>query len=283
MRHQPMCLRAHDLTIRYGQRTALSGFALKLEPGEVRALIGPNGSGKSTALQALAGLVRVAAGAVEIEGRSVFSMGRRELARHLAFLPQQPVAPDEMTVGQLVRQGRFAHVGLFKSYGPEDEAAIDWALECTGLGPFSERPLNALSGGERQRAWISAALAQEARILFLDEPTTFLDIGYQVELLDLVYRLSRERGVSVVMAIHDLNQAMSVADRISILETGRCVFDGEPEALASSGLIERVFRVHGRFVDLAPDAPPHFDVDLLRRQGPVGVMPQAVGTPSPPA
>ncbi len=113
-----MLLHARDLTVRYGQRTALSGFALQLEPGEVRALIGPNGSGKSTALQALAGLVGAAAGRVEIEGRSVFAMGRRELARHLAFLPQQPVAPDEMTVGQLVRQGRFAHVGLFKSYGP---------------------------------------------------------------------------------------------------------------------------------------------------------------------
>ena len=278
-----MLLHARDLTVRYGRRTALSDFALQLEPGEVRALIGPNGSGKSTALQALAGLVRATNGEVRIEGRSVFDMGRRELARHLAFLPQQPVAPDEMTVGQLVRQGRFAHVGLFKSYGPDDEAAIGWALDCTGLARFAERPLTALSGGERQRAWISAALAQEARILFLDEPTTFLDIGYQVELLDLVYRLSRDRGVSVVMAIHDLNQAMSVADRICVLEAGRCVFDGEPGALASSGLIERVFRVQGRFVDLAPDAPPHFDVDLLRRHGPVGVMPQAAGRPSPSA
>ena len=278
-----MLLHARDLTVRYGRRTALSDFALQLEPGEVRALIGPNGSGKSTALQALAGLVRATNGEVRIEGRSVFDMGRRELARHLAFLPQQPVAPDEVTVGQLVRQGRFAHVGLFKSYGPDDEAAIGWALDCTGLARFAERPLNALSGGERQRAWISAALAQEARILFLDEPTTFLDIGYQVELLDLVYRLSRDRGVSVVMAIHDLNQAMSVADRICVLEAGRCVFDGEPGALASSGLIERVFRVQGRFVDLAPDAPPHFDVDLLRRHGPVGVMPQAAGRPSPSA
>ncbi|WP_062117739.1 ABC transporter ATP-binding protein [Aureimonas sp. AU40] len=278
-----MILNACDLTVRYGQRTALSGFSLQLEPGEVRALIGPNGSGKSTALQALAGLVRAAGGWVEIEGRSVFAMGRRDLARQLAFLPQQPVAPDEMTVGQLVRQGRFAHVGLFRTYGEGDEAAIAWALECTGLSSFSQRPLSDLSGGERQRAWISAALAQEARILFLDEPTTFLDIGHQVELLDLVYRLSRERGVAVVMAIHDLNQALSVADRISVLEAGRRVFDGEPGALAASGLIERVFRVQGRFVDLAPDAPPHFDVDLLRRHGSVRVAPQAAGTLSPPA
>ncbi|MBB4000707.1 ABC transporter ATP-binding protein [Aureimonas pseudogalii] len=278
-----MPLAASDLTVRYGPRTALSGFGLQLEPGEVRALIGPNGSGKSTALQALAGLVRPASGRTEIDGRPVTAMSRREVARHLAFLPQQPVAPDEMTVGQLVRQGRFAHVGLFRAYGPQDEAAIAWALDCTGLSNFAERRLIALSGGERQRAWISAALAQEARILLLDEPTSFLDIGYQVEVLDLVHRLSRERGVAVIMAIHDLNQALSIADRISVLKGGICVFDGEPDALAASGLIERVFRVRGRFVDIAPGAPPHFDVDLLRRRGLASTPAQgaqAAGTPS---
>lgn len=257
-------LSCDGVSVRYGSREALSDFTLALAPGEIRALIGPNGSGKSTALQALAGLIKPARGKVDVAGKPMTAMSRRAIARHLAFLPQQPIAPDEMTVAELVRQGRFAHVGLFRSYGRRDEEAIAWALESTGLADFADRSLRELSGGERQRAWISAALAQEAQILLLDEPTSFLDIGFQIEVLDLVHRLSRERGVTIVMAIHDLNQAMSICDRISLMEKGRHAFDGKPRALAASGLIERVFRVQGRFVDLASGAAPHFDVHLAR-------------------
>lgn len=260
-----MLLSCSSLSVAYGCRKALNAFDLSLRKGEIRALIGPNGSGKSTALQTLAGLIKPAEGKVEIDCRPIASMSRRQLARHLAFLPQQPSAPDEMTVEQLVRQGRFAHVGLFRSYGVQDEEAIRWALDSTGLAGFADGSLRELSGGERQRAWISAALAQEAQILLLDEPTSFLDIGYQIEILDLVYRLSREKGVTVVMSIHDLNQAMSICDHISLLEKGELVFDGEPKGLAESGLIEKVFRVKGNFVQIAPNAPPHFDVELARR------------------
>lgn len=259
-----MPLTCSQLSVRYGPRLALKGFQLALQKGEVRALIGPNGSGKSTALQALAGLIAPAGGQAEIEGVAVASMSRRAIARKLAFLPQQPTAPDEMTIAQLVRQGRFPHVGLFRSYARRDEEAIEWALESTGLTSLADRTLQELSGGERQRAWISAALAQEAGILLLDEPTSFLDIGYQVEVLDLVHRLSREKGVTVVMAIHDINQAIAVSDRISLLEKGELRFDGEPRALATSGLIEKTFRVKGRFVEVAPGKPPHFDVELAR-------------------
>lgn len=260
-----MPLSCSNLSVQYGKRKALNRLSLTLQPGEVRALIGPNGSGKSTALQALAGLAKPSEGNAAIDGVTVSSLSRRQLAKRLAFLPQQPVAPDEMTVEQLVRQGRFAHVGLLRSYKAEDEAAIQWALECTGLAGHANRILRELSGGERQRAWISAAVAQEAQVLLLDEPTSFLDIGYQIEVLDLVHHLSRERGVTVIMAIHDLNQAMSVSDRISLLAQGEHLFDGKPDDLARSGLIEQVFRVKGRFVDIAPDAPPHFDVELARR------------------
>ena len=191
-------------------------------------------------------------------------MSRKAIAKKLAFLPQQPAAPDEMTIAQLVRQGRFPHVGLFRSYNRQDEQAIEWALESTGLERLADRTLQELSGGERQRAWISAALAQEAGILLLDEPTSFLDIGYQVEVLDLVHRLSRERGVTIVMAIHDINQAIAISDRISLLEKGELRFDGDPRELAGSGLIEKTFRVKGKFVEVGPGKPPHFDVDLLK-------------------
>ncbi|MGG6892447.1 MULTISPECIES: ABC transporter ATP-binding protein [Rhizobium] len=259
-----MPLSCSQLSVFYGRRKALDGFKLSMKQGEIRALIGPNGSGKSTALQALAGLLVPAEGEVTIEDVSVANMSRRAIAKKLAFLPQQPSAPDEMTVAQLVRQGRFAHVGLFRSYDRRDEEAIDWALDSTGLSSLADRTLRELSGGERQRAWISAALAQEAGILLLDEPTSFLDIGYQVEVLDLVHRLSRERGVTIIMAIHDINQAIAVSDRISLLEKGELRFDGEPSVLAESGLIEKTFRVKGRFVQVSPDAPPHFDVELTR-------------------
>lgn len=259
-----MPLRCTQLSVNYGRRKALNGFWLSVEKGEIRTLIGPNGSGKSTALQAMAGLIRPAEGQAKIGDVAVTSMSRRTIAKKLAFLPQQPSAPDEMTIAQLVRQGRFPHVGLFRSYDHKDEAAIEWALESTGLTRLANRTLQELSGGERQRAWISAALAQEAAILLLDEPTSFLDIGYQVEVLDLVHRLSREKGVTIVMAIHDINQAIAISDRISLLERGELRFDGEPKALAESGLIEKTFRVKGRFVEVAPDKPPHFDVELTR-------------------
>lgn len=259
-----MPLRCSGLSVAYGPRLALKAFDLTLGKGEIRVLIGPNGSGKSTALHALAGLITPSDGAVSVGGKAIGSFSRRDLAKHLSFLPQQPAAPDEMTVEQLVRQGRFAHVGLFRSYSAQDIDAVRWALECTGLTGLAERNLRELSGGERQRAWISAALAQEAEILLLDEPTSFLDIGHQVEVLDLVCRLSRERDVTIVMAIHDLNQAMSVCDRISLLDKGERVFDGVPADLAASGLIERIFNVRGRFVTLADSRAPHFDVELAR-------------------
>ncbi|MFC2253019.1 ABC transporter ATP-binding protein [Labrys portucalensis] len=263
-----MILSCSALSVSYGSHKALQRFDFRLERGEIRALIGPNGSGKSTALQATAGLIQPSAGRVTLDGRTLSTMSRRELARRLSFMPQQPQAPDEMTVEQLVRQGRFAHVGLLRSYGPADFDAIDWALESTGLTALAQRSLRQLSGGERQRAWISAALAQQADIIMLDEPTSFLDIGHQVEVLELLTRLARERAVTVVMALHDLNQAMAVCDRISLLEEGRLVFDGTAEALAASGLIERVFNVRGRFVSLGPGSAPHFDVEIGARPPP---------------
>ncbi|GAB3123982.1 ABC transporter ATP-binding protein [Novispirillum itersonii] len=251
-----------SLSVVYGRRQALSDFRLSMAPGEIRGLIGPNGSGKSTALQTVAGLIRPAAGQVEIDGTAVHGLPRRVLAQKLAYLPQHPAAPEDMTVEHLVRQGRFAHVGLFRRYGPEDEEAIRWALDGTGLTALAGRSLRELSGGERQRAWIAAALTQQAKVLLLDEPTTFLDIGHQVEVLELVRRLSREQGVSVIMAIHDINQAMAVCDAISLLQNGVLKFDGPPAALAESGLIETVFRVRGRFVTFAEGGPPHFDLSL---------------------
>lgn len=242
-----MHLNADDVTVLYAGRCALEAFSLDLRRGEILALIGPNGSGKSTALHALAGLTLPNAGEVRLDGRPVRAWKRRALACRLSFLPQAPLSPEGMTVEQLVRHGRFAHIGLLGGFSARDREAVAWALESTDLRDLAGRDLRALSGGERQRAWIAAALAQEAGILLLDEPTSFLDIGHQVEVLELLCRLRRERQVTVVVAIHDLNQAMAIADRIVLLAKGRTLFSGAANDLADSGLIEATFAVNGAF------------------------------------
>lgn len=258
-------LSCKDLVVKYGPRTALHGLSLVIPAGIVQTLIGPNGSGKSTALRVLAGLAAPSAGRAEFGGRALSGWRRADLAKRLSFLPQAPVAPGEMTVEDLVRQGRFSHVGLFRSYSRRDRDAIQWALESTAMTALAQRGLAELSGGERQRAWIAAALAQEAEMLILDEPTSFLDIGHQAEVMDLLSTLNRERGVTVVMAIHDINQAMMVSDRIALLDRGELKFDGAAADLAASGLIETTFNVNGRFVSLGDEHTPHFDVELRAR------------------
>jgi len=259
-------LSCKNLSVSYGDRHALDSFNLSLKQGEICTLIGPNGSGKSTALQAIAGLIRPETGQVKISQNVVSTLTRRQISRLLSFLPQHPKAPEEMTVGQLVRMGRFTHVGLFRRYQPRDEEAIVWALESTGLLPLAHRRLREISGGEQQRAWIAAALAQEAKVLLLDEPTSFLDIGYQVEVFDLIHKLSRERQITIVISIHDLNQAMSIADRVVLLSQGSLCFNGVPAELAQTELLKTIFRVKGRFVPLPGDTSPHFAVELAHRR-----------------
>ncbi|MBK0023971.1 ABC transporter ATP-binding protein [Ochrobactrum sp. S46] len=259
-----MTLSCSSLSVHYGPQPALSKLSFTLQPGEICALIGPNGSGKSTALHALSGLTKPTQGEVLLDGKPIQAMSRKEIAKRLAFLPQNPIAPEEMTVEQLVRQGRFAHVGLLRRYDQADEDAISWAMECTGIADFGARSVGELSGGERQRVWISAALAQDARILLLDEPTSFLDIGHQIEVLDLIHDLSRTRGVAIIVAIHDINQAIAISDRICLLEHGSLLFDGKPESLALSGLVEKAFRVSGQFIQTAEHIPPYFEVQLER-------------------
>lgn len=170
------------------------------------------------------------------------------MARRLAILPQGPVAPEGLTVRELVEQGRFPHVGALRMLRTQDHAAISAALERTGMRAFAQRPLDALSGGERQRAWIALALAQETPILLLDEPTTFLDIDHQLEVLELVRQLNQERGMTVVMVLHDLNQAARYSDRMVVLQRGRIVADGLPVAVLTPALLERVFGVRANIV-----------------------------------
>jgi iron complex transport system ATP-binding protein len=252
----PAPLRAEALAAGYGDRLVVEGLDFAVEAGTVTALVGPNGCGKSTTLKCLARLLGPSTGAVYLNGRAIRGMPAREIARELAVLPQAPALPAAVTVRELVEQGRFAHAGPLRMLRRQDHAAVATALAETGLTGFADRPVDRLSGGERQRAWIALALAQETPTLLLDEPTTFLDIGHQLETLELIRRLNRERGKTVVMVLHDLNQAARFADRMVAMADGRIVADGPPAAVLTPELLARLFRIRASVVtDPACGAP----------------------------
>jgi iron complex transport system ATP-binding protein len=242
-------LRAEALRVGYGERAVLDELALEIVRGTITTLVGPNGSGKSTLLKALARLLRPTDGAVYLDGKAISSLPTAAIARELAILPQGPSAPAGLTVRELVEQGRFPHVGALRMLRQQDHAAITAALELTGMTPFAHRPLDGLSGGERQRAWVALTLAQDSPVLLLDEPTTFLDIGHQLEVLDLVQRLNRTRGMTIVLVLHDLNQAARYADRMVALQRGRIVADGPPREVLTPHLLETVFGVRAHIVN----------------------------------
>ena len=246
---------AQALTVGYGARSVLDEVDLALRRGEVTALIGPNGSGKSTLLRAMVRLLAPTGGGVLLDGRAIHELSTREVARRMAALPQQPEVPAGLTVSELVEQGRYPHRGALRTFGVEDRVAVERALEETGMTPFAARPLDELSGGERQRAWIALALAQDTPILLLDEPTTFLDLGHQFEVLELIGRLRACSGLTVVLVLHDVNQAARHADRIVALDEGVIVADGPPAQVVTEQLLREVFRVHAR-VDVGPDGIP---------------------------
>lgn len=236
-------LASADLSVGYGSRMVLEQLSLSIERGSVTALVGPNGSGKSTILKALAHLLHPRHGAVYLEGRAISQLSTREVARRLAILPQAPSAPEELTVGELVEQGRYPHVGPLRLYSDEDHDAIAQALAATRMTEFRTRPLDSLSGGERQRAWIALALAQQTPVLLLDEPTTYLDIGHQFEVLELIQRLNREQGMTIVLVLHDLNQAARFSHRMVVFEEGSIIADGTPASVLTPDLLARVFHV----------------------------------------
>jgi iron complex transport system ATP-binding protein len=242
------CLETRAVTAGYPGRAVLSGVSLAIPQGGITALVGPNGSGKSTLLKTIARLLRPDAGEVLIDGAEVHRLPSAEVARRMAILPQAPEAPGSLTVRELVEQGRFPHVGALRMLRRQDHGAIDRALALTDMTGFAHRAVDALSGGERQRAWIALALAQATPVLLLDEPTTFLDIGHQIEVLDLVRRLNRDQGITVVMVLHDLNQAARYADRMVVMNQGAPVADGAPVAVLTPALLAQVFNIRASLI-----------------------------------
>jgi len=243
-----MSLEARDLTLAYDRDPVVADLSLRIEAGRITALVGANASGKSTLLRGLARLLRPARGVVYLDGRAITRMSTREVARRMAVLPQGPEVPEGVTVRELAAQGRYPHQGLLRQWSREDEAAVERALAATGTAELAERPLDELSGGQRQRAWIAMTLAQETDVLLLDEPTTFLDMAHQVEVLELLRELNRRHGRTIVMVLHDLNQAARYAHRIVAVRDGRLVADGPPEDVISEETVRAVFGLEVRVI-----------------------------------
>jgi iron complex transport system ATP-binding protein len=239
-------LRASALDLAYSKHRILHGIDLEIPLGGITALVGPNGSGKSTLLKGLSRLKAADGGTVLLDSRNIARLPSAEVARRLAVLPQMPEMPERMTVLELVEQGRFPHVGALGMLRRKDSEAVNDALTLTGMTVLAHRPLEQLSGGERQRAWIALALAQATPWLLLDEPTTFLDIGHQFEVLHLIQRLNRERGITIVMVVHDLGQAARFADRMVVLANGHVHSDGEPARVLTPAMLAEVFRIEAR-------------------------------------
>lgn len=236
-------LLADGVAIAYGRVAVVDDLHLAIPRGEFTALLGPNGSGKSTILRALAGLVTPRRGAIFLDGSAIAALPSKEVARRVGLLSQSPAAPEGLTVRDLVRQGRYPHQPLLARWSRRDEEAYAEALALTGMDRFAERALDSLSGGERQRAWIALALAQQTDTLLLDEPTSYLDLAHQLEILDLIAGLVHERGKTVVAVLHDINQAARYAGRMVLLKQGRVVSTGRPAEVVTAAAIADVFGV----------------------------------------
>jgi iron complex transport system ATP-binding protein len=234
-------LSAEDATLGYGDRIVTSGLTLQVPPGRVTGIVGANGCGKSTLLRALARLITPSAGQVVLDGRSLHQTLSKEVARVLGLLPQGPIAPEGIVVSDLVGRGRHPHQRLLAGWSARDYEAVAAALDATGIGDLADRAVDELSGGQRQRVWIAMALAQETDILLLDEPTTFLDVAHQVEVLDLLTDLNRERGTTIVMVLHDLNLASRYCDSLIAVKAGRVHAVGSPDEVVTEQLMLEVF------------------------------------------
>ena len=237
-----------DVTVVLGGRPVVDQVDLTLDEGEWIGLIGPNGAGKTTLLRAIARLVPFS-GSIELQGRSTAAMRRSELSRLIAVVPQDPSTPPWMTVGEYVLLGRTPHLGALAKEGRRDLEAAARALDRLDLSGFGERPLGTLSGGEKQRVVVARALAQEARIILLDEPTAALDIGHQQQALDLLDLLRGESGLTLVAAMHDLTLAAQYAERMVLLDSGRVVADGLPRDVLTE---ETIARHYGASIDIVP-------------------------------
>lgn len=248
MNHAEHTLAAAGLSLGYGERLVVDDLSVTIPPGKVTVVVGANACGKSTLLRGLARLLAPRSGAVLLDGADIASRPTKDVARVLGLLPQTPLAPDGITVADLVGRGRYPHQGWLRRWTPDDDAAVAEALELTGVLDLAGRTVDELSGGQRQRVWIAMTLAQRTPLLLLDEPTTFLDVAHQVDVLDLLSDLNRDLGRTVVMVLHDLNLAARYAHHLVAMKDGRIVAEGAPAEVVTEAVVEEVFGLRSRVV-----------------------------------
>ena len=244
----PTHLSADKLHLGYGDRKIVHDLSVTIPPHEFTVIVGANACGKSTLLRGLARLLAPTEGTVLLDGKSIHRMPTRDVAQRMGLLPQTPVAPPSILVADLVGRGRYPHQGWFRRWTRDDDRIVGDALMLTGVADLGGRALDELSGGQRQRVWIAMALAQETGLLLLDEPTTFLDIAHQVDVLDLLTDLTRHQGRTIVAVLHDLNLACRYADNLIAMQDGRIVAEGSPREIVTPELVETVFGLNSRIV-----------------------------------
>ena len=245
----PARLQARDLTIGYDRRVISESLSVDIPDGAFTVIVGPNACGKSTLLRALSRLLTPTAGSVLLDGKAITSYPAKVVARQLGLLPQSSIAPDGIRVGDLVARGRYPHQKLIRQWSAADEAAVVEAMAATGVTELSSRLVDELSGGQRQRVWVAMVLAQQTPLVLLDEPTTFLNIAHQIDLLDLCARLNREQGHTMVAVLHDLNHACRYADHLIVMKDGRIVTEGVPAEVVTADLVAEVFGLACRIID----------------------------------
>ena len=241
-------LQSDVLSLAYDDRLIVDSLSVSIPTGQITIVVGANACGKSTLLRGLARLLKPRSGTVLLDGESIHSQSTRDVATLLGILHQQPIAPDGLTVGDLVARGRHPHQKWFRQWSPQDELAVEEALRSTDMADLADRPVDELSGGQRQRAWIAMALAQGTPILLLDEPTTFLDLAHQADVMDLLDELNRRDGRTIVVVLHDLNQACRYAHRIVAMKDGSIVCEGRPADVITEELVHQVFGLHARII-----------------------------------
>ncbi|MFS0714325.1 ABC transporter ATP-binding protein [Microbacterium sp. 2P01SA-2] len=261
-------LAAESVTLAYDGAEIVRDLSVRIEPGSFTVIIGPNACGKSTLLRGLSRLLAPRAGNIVLDGRAITELPAKEVARRLGLLPQSAIAPEGITVRELVGRGRYPHQNLFRQWSAADDAAVDEALIATGTMELASRPVEALSGGQRQRVWVAMVLAQQTGLLLLDEPTTFLDVAHQVELMELFAELN-ERGRTIVAVLHDLNHAARYASRIVAMRDGRILAEGPPAEVITSERVEEVFGLANIVVDDPVTGGPLVVPLRARRPGPV--------------
>ncbi len=241
-------LMTSKLDIAYEDRLIVEDLNIQIPQGRITALVGANGSGKSTILKTMARIMQPKQGSVLLDGKSIHKQSTREVAKQLAILPQTPTAPEGLTVTELVSYGRFPYQKGFGSMKAEDKEKIAWAMEATGMLDFHDRPIDQLSGGQRQRAWIAMSLAQDTEILFLDEPTTYLDMAHQLEVLQLLEKLNATSGRTIIMVVHDLNHASRYAHHMIAIKKGKAIAEGSPTEVMTCEVLRDVFGIEADIV-----------------------------------